>query len=1090
MKTNHLKFLLLLCLLSLFPVLVSGQLSPGDVKLVYITDIPVSVPLIVESSKGKPEDVGVITIKIKYFLDKTGADKLQMSINPVTPAGRENFILLFDRQSTIDNVLKNQDSRPKRDGYFLDLTKTLKPFIEVKGNPGLLVPEEPSFNKGVMYIDKKVQKPIIYKLNRKNTTPERLELTINMYSGKSKEWSDKFQAINVSIILPAEFNCKEYLRDFNLSYKADYEYRALVLEAADPKNNNTTGYSRINSKIDKAIAAFDKLKDIKRSIDVDPRRFKCRELVSLSDSISHLLALNDLAKFNNLKFSLNALKEGRKPDSLNHLQPSIPLVQEVKPVTGKDEALQEKARTSEPKDKKSPAVVPCEDFLKKNETLLKTVAGMFRAEEFRTVTAGLKSQLGSIVLLINEKKADTQTDKDKLKEEVLQISSENKETGSKLDKYEEDFSRLESITDSRKDCETKDLSNEIDSLQRAVAILKEEWSGINAGLTRIMSDVFPDNQRRMDQLRADFSPAFYSVLTDFIGLKTSLSILSDRFRKKNNSGMYYNWEKEKLFTRFNACNLMYSSVSNRFDSINKAADSAFSSQFGGMGAIWGDTTEENIAAIKQLKNSVNNQIFQLENDISESIPDRFPWTMLIIAVFVVFTLLFGAWVYYHALVKRKKRQADVVDVKPLEGRFNHPGSLASGKDKVASADTETEPAKEHIPEPQKIGGITITRSIPDGKGRHNLDAGRGLEHVIDNAGADFFCIDLNDIWADTLVRKVYIHRSCIKKTYKFFFESCAAEGKIPETGGYLIGAWEPDRQDPKKYNVSLEDFIEPGDDAIYEEYQLNFGAKIGVRLERLIQDYREKSGREYTLTAWFHSHPEIKIFLSNHDLDVQERLSSKEHKHKLLALVIDPNTQEDHKMAFLTGIFSYKSNGAMNNNPGEMKLVKWKDLYEWAITPPVHEIKDHYCIEFNHIFSRSLISRLYLNDKCITRFSLFLDELPANPDASGFFTGEIIKNGNEVNQSVIFTDFIEGLPGDIPGVVGRFFGMEDPDTRIAMIMSGQEAIPDAGILLFCQNMNKDLVILTKKDGYSYNLRKDVRKIIPFSEIETWPTRRR
>jgi hypothetical protein len=1084
MKTGHLKILLLLVLMSAIPVLTSGQQTAGKIDLIYDTWVSSATQLIAGEVKGNSENIGSLTIRLKYTIDKQKGDIIQMTLTPAWISGKDNCLWIFEKRGTVESVIQNfsPSEMPERKGYFTNQKSEIEPFYWVNNIHNLISLQPPIFDKkGALSINSEFKGLIGLKINSKEyPKADNFDLTLNLYFGKRKSWSKRIFPISININLPSDLNCKEFLTTFNSIYKQEYEYNSLAKKVSDA---GIAEIQILNSRIDKAITALDKLPDLKIKIDADPRNRKCEELKILSDSISHILQTNDKAKLELLKNTLSDIEKGKKTDSIKQLQP-ITKAQTTEQVREKQKETVQ-IRTNENKDNKSTQEVPCENFLKKTGILIKDVSKRFKSEDFSKTNSELKAQLGSIEVLVNEIKTGSQPEKEKLKNEILQVSFENKKTGSELDKYDEDFTRLKSKLDNRKDCQIIIFSTEIDSLIMAADSLKEEWSEINSFITRIIYNIDLNNKDIVEAIKTAFSPAFYSILKEYKSLNISLSMLSDRYTRKINSGKYYKWERDKLLAMISDYDRQSRVINQKLDSLNRSADSVFNMQLGGMSAIWSDTTEENIASIKQFKNDISNRIIEIRSDVDGSVPDRFPWTLLIIGIFVVLTLLFGARVYYLALVRRKKSK---IGINTNDNGTNKNRSAPPLLD-VVEQDSLSEPEK--APEPHKVGGITITRTIPQGSSGNTVKvAGKGLSHVYGKIGSEFYKIDLREIWADTLVRNVYIHRNCIRKTYKFFFESCAVEGKIPETGGYLIGSWESDNKNPGIYNVSLEDFIEPGDDAVYEEYQLNFGAKIGVRLEKTIQDYREKAGKEYTLTAWFHSHPEIKIFLSNHDLDVQERLSSQEHKHKLLALVIDPNTQEDNKMAFLTGIFSYKSNGAMNNNPGEMKLVKWKDLYEWAISPVVPEIKDHYCIEFNKVFSKSVINRLYLNDRCITRFSLFLDELQINPMATGYFIGEITNNGSFADRSVIFTDFAE-IPADNQAeIVGRFFGGEDPDTKIAEFISTQDNEEKTEILIFCDNLNKELIMLTRKDNSSFNLVSDVRKTIRFSEIETWPTRRR
>lgn len=1087
-------------MIAVCPAMVYGQPQTRELQLQYNNFVQVTANLIAIDENGKSESLGSVNIKVKYILDKKRGEILQLGISPIWTSGKEsNCLWLFDKGGTVENIINRFPSRPERKGYFSNLSSRINPFFEVRENPECLSFETPFVKTGALSINDELNAPFEFRLNSKSIPDVGFDLTLNFYSGKRKLLDKKIQPVKISVILPADFNCREYNAKLKSLYNPEYSYNFLAEKVSKVKK------AEINSlilKIDKAILTSDKLSDLKNIIDSDPRRLKCREFGVLSDSIGNILMANEPDKLVMLKMTLTDRDNEGNTDSLTKLQPITRLTGEKKPGVIKQEKIQPREKKTEIAEKKGPQKETCEEYIKKADQEIRKVFNTYDVENFRAKIADLKVRIDSLAVLTADKSHISDLERTELKNGALEVQKRNIWIGLRLDKYDEDFARLESMLNSRKECASAESRSAIDNLKSPAALIRKEWKAINASIHQIVSDISPDSRQMMKDIQATFRPAYSAVLQDYNYLKSSLSIFRNKFESKIYSGYYYTWNKDGFLSSIDAYNNEYNAISRKLDSINLAADEAFKSRLGGMLANWsGDTTEVYIASIKQVRNEVNNQVGQLKTEISGSVTDRFPWALLTISVLVVLTLLFGALVYYRAMVRKRNRipaEFNTTNQASTDRRFNHPSNhppnhnpAETFKEPEIIADGEPDTVVERIPESQKVGGIKITRTVPQGsKGTKVREAGRGLKHVYDKAGIDFYELDLDGIWSDTLVSKVYISRACIRKTYKFFFESCIAEGRIPETGGYLIGAWDVDRRNPEKYNVSLEDFIEPGDDAIYEEYQLNFGAKIGVRLERVIQDYREKSGREYTLTAWFHSHPEIKIFLSNHDLDVQERLSSNEHKHKLLALVIDPNTQEDNKIAFFTGIFSYKSNGTMNNNSGGIQMVKWKDLYDWAINPVVPEMKDHYCIDLSSIFNKSAISRLYLNDKSITRFSLFLDELAVNQGATGYFPGEILGNGAAGTRSVVFTDFVEGLYENHSGIAGLFFNSDDPDKIIADLLSGPHKPEETEILIFCNNLKKQLTILTRKDSLSFNLKEDAKKNISFSEIETWPTRRR
>jgi hypothetical protein len=199
----------------------------------------------------------------------------------------------------------------------------------------------------------------------------------------------------------------------------------------------------------------------------------------------------------------------------------------------------------------------------------------------------------------------------------------------------------------------------------------------------------------------------------------------------------------------------------------------------------------------------------------------------------------------------------------------------------------------------------------------------GLDDVKET---DYYTIKMDDILEDTSIGKVYLSRKAILDIYKFFADFLEYNGKTNETGCFLVGRWgyvpHTERQ---KYDISIEAIVEPSDDAVYGEYNLNFGAKIGIALDYAIGKLCEKTKNEYVHTAWMHSHPGLGLFLSSQDLNVQSQLAHSQHQGRMLAIVLDTNTP-DLKMA----LFAPKQNGTMNNDIDVKQFLSLESIFQWA----------------------------------------------------------------------------------------------------------------------------------------------------------------
>lgn len=198
----------------------------------------------------------------------------------------------------------------------------------------------------------------------------------------------------------------------------------------------------------------------------------------------------------------------------------------------------------------------------------------------------------------------------------------------------------------------------------------------------------------------------------------------------------------------------------------------------------------------------------------------------------------------------------------------------------------------------------------------------GLKHVIDRPN-EYLSFDMDKVFVSSAVNKVYMSTDLVKKLYDFFSNSLEAGGRTNETGCFIVGCWDQGRDG--RYDVSLEYMVEPGDDADFGEYSLNFGKKISVNMASVIDNLAQKSKRDYLLTCWMHSHPGLGLFLSNQDLIVQRQLTYPDHANRLIAIVIDTNTPD-----FKTGFFTAKRDGKMNNKEEVKQWFSFEDIYREA----------------------------------------------------------------------------------------------------------------------------------------------------------------
>ena len=300
---------------------------------------------------------------------------------------------------------------------------------------------------------------------------------------------------------------------------------------------------------------------------------------------------------------------------------------------------------------------------------------------------------------------------------------------------------------------------------------------------------------------------------------------------------------------------------------------------------------------------------------------------------------------------------------------------------------------------------------------------KGMRHVTERIN-EYLTFDMDMVFADTAVNKVYINTGLIKKLYDFFNGSLETGGRTNETGCFILGCWDYEGGRRDRYNISLEEMVEPGDDADFGEYSLNFGKKISVNMASVIDNLQQKSKRDYVLTCWMHSHPGLGLFLSNQDLVVQQQLTYSDHRNRLIAIVIDTNTPD-----FKLGFFTAKTDGKMNNKEEVKRWFSFEEIYRES-----RELNRNQHIHSgvgNDVDNHPESFNIALNDNAITQIG---------------FAPHVI---NQIDHT---------LYAGVKGVVGYFYGeMENHCLQVGCCLP-YENEERLGCLIFADGLNESQLI--------------------------------
>lgn len=200
---------------------------------------------------------------------------------------------------------------------------------------------------------------------------------------------------------------------------------------------------------------------------------------------------------------------------------------------------------------------------------------------------------------------------------------------------------------------------------------------------------------------------------------------------------------------------------------------------------------------------------------------------------------------------------------------------------------------------------------------------QSLEDVQHNDA--YLPIDCTDFCSDSAVRRIYLKNTCIKEIYNLYAEDLRNPENPNEDGCMVLGRWVHD-EERDEYYVSLEEIVKPGDDAIFKEYELNFGGKIKLKVAEKLRRLRRETNLQYDMTCWVHSHPGLGVFFSNADSGVQMQLKHPTHPKFLVAIVIDILTPNQE-----LGIFTFKHDMSINSKADLQKMYSLEELYQWAV---------------------------------------------------------------------------------------------------------------------------------------------------------------
>ena len=198
-----------------------------------------------------------------------------------------------------------------------------------------------------------------------------------------------------------------------------------------------------------------------------------------------------------------------------------------------------------------------------------------------------------------------------------------------------------------------------------------------------------------------------------------------------------------------------------------------------------------------------------------------------------------------------------------------------------------------------------------------------LDDVVNNG--NYLAINCTDFCNDTAVKTMYIKNTCIIDIYNMYADDLRNPDNPKEDGCMVLGRWVHDEK-LDEYAVSLEEVVLPGDDAVFAEYELDFGGKIKVKVNEKLRKLRRETDLQYDMTCWVHSHPGLGVFFSNTDCNLHLQHKHSSHPKFLTAIVIDILTPQQE-----LGVFTFKHDMSINSKADLKQLYSLEEWYKWAV---------------------------------------------------------------------------------------------------------------------------------------------------------------
>lgn len=360
--------------------------------------------------------------------------------------------------------------------------------------------------------------------------------------------------------------------------------------------------------------------------------------------------------------------------------------------------------------------------------------------------------------------------------------------------------------------------------------------------------------------------------------------------------------------------------------------------------------------------------------------------------------------------------------------------------KKAVACTETHPQE------QKPADLADNPAIVVRRRTTSILKKQCIDDVINNP--EYLLVQSSEFAFDSAVRNIYIKNSCIKDIYNLYAEDLRNADNPKENGCMVLGRWVFDEKHGT-YDISLEDVVYPGDDAIFKEYELNFGGIIKLRIAEKLRKLRKETNLQYDLVCWVHSHPGLGVFFSNSDDNVQMQLKHSQHPKFLIAFVIDILTANQEM-----GIFTFRNDSSMNSKGDLVKMYSLDEMYKWALQSDrmsfSHE--NYYNVLADAKIKMPVCKGVELNNNSIIDLTQILNE----PDSGivGWAVGTAV--GTDESKEFVVSEIVKEAEKPAVGVIGCLINA----TYMSFLTIQRLLVRDAANLAFVMVYSSKQSVLT------------------------------